>query len=175
MLKSKYLKSAMNGERIWRLLCWAMLSHSVVFDSFQPHGLWPVKLLCPWGFSRKNTGLGCHALLQGIFPTQGSNSGLLHFRQILYNLNHPGSPRMLEWVAYPFSRGSSWPRNWTGVSCIAGEGNGNQLQCSCLENPRDGGARWAAVYGVAQSQTRLKRLSSSSSSTFKKDANWRKY
>ena len=44
-----------------------------------------------------------------------------------------------------------------------GEGNGNPLQCSCLENPRDGGAWWAAIYGVAQSQTRLKRLSSSSS------------
>ena len=44
-----------------------------------------------------------------------------------------------------------------------GEGNGNPLQCSCLENPRDGGAWWAAVYGVAQSWTRLKRLSSSSS------------
>ena len=42
-----------------------------------------------------------------------------------------------------------------------GEGNGNPLQCSCLENPRDGGAWWAAVSGVAQSQTRLKRLSSS--------------
>ena len=49
------------------------------------------------------------------------------------------------------------------LSCI-GEGNGNPLQCSCLENPRDGEARWAAVYGVAQSRTRLKRLSSSSSS-----------
>ena len=49
--------------------------------------------------------------------------------------------------------------------CI-GEGNGNPLQCSCLENPRDGGAWWAAVYGVAQSWTRLKRVSSSSSSTF---------
>ena len=47
------------------------------------------------------------------------------------------------------------------LSCI-GEGNGNPLQCSCLENPRDGGAWWAAVYGVAQSQTRLKRFSSSS-------------
>ena len=49
------------------------------------------------------------------------------------------------------------------LSCI-GEGNGNPLQCSCLENPRDGGAWWAAVYGVAQSRTQLKRLSSSSSS-----------
>ena len=49
------------------------------------------------------------------------------------------------------------------LSCI-GEGNGNPLQCSCLENPRDGGAWWAAVYGVAESRTRLKLLSSSSSS-----------
>ena len=49
------------------------------------------------------------------------------------------------------------------LSCI-GEGNGNPLQCSCLENPRDGGTWWAAIFGVAQSQTRLKRLSSSSSS-----------
>ena len=50
------------------------------------------------------------------------------------------------------------------LSCI-GEGNGNPLQCSCLENPRDRGAWWAAVHGVAQSQTRLKRLSSSNSSS----------
>ena len=52
------------------------------------------------------------------------------------------------------------------LSCI-GEGNGNPLQCSCLENPRDCGAWWAAVYGVAQSQTRLKRLSNSSNSLFR--------
>ena len=52
----------------------------------------------------------------------------------------------------------------TSLSCI-GEGNGNPLQCSCPENPRGGGAWWAAVYGAAQSQTRLKRLSSSSSSS----------
>ena len=50
------------------------------------------------------------------------------------------------------------------LSCV-GEGNGNPLQCSCLENPSDGGAWWAAVYGAAQSRTRLKRLSSSSSSS----------
>ena len=54
------------------------------------------------------------------------------------------------------------------LSCI-GEGNGNSLQSSCLENPRDGEAWWAAVYGVAQSRTRLKRLSSSSSSVTDKD------
>ena len=63
----------------------------------------------------KNTGVGCHALHQGIFPTHGLNPGLPHYKQILYCLSHQGSPRILEWVAYPFSRGSSWPRNWTGL------------------------------------------------------------
>ena len=50
----------------------------------------------------KNTKVGCHALLQGIFPTQGLNPGLPHCRQILYHLSHQGSTRILEWVAYPF-------------------------------------------------------------------------
>ena len=50
------------------------------------------------------------------------------------------------------------------LTCVLGEGNGTPLQYSCLENPRDGGAWWAAIYGVAQSRKRLKRLSSSSSS-----------
>ena len=59
----------------------------------------------------KNTGVGCHDLLQGIFPTQGSNPGLPNFRQFLYQLSHKGSPRILEWVAYPFSREYSQPRN----------------------------------------------------------------
>ena len=57
---------------------------------------------------------------RGIFPTQGSNTGLPHCRQILYQLSHKGSPRILEWIAYPFPSRSSWPRNWTGVSFIAG-------------------------------------------------------
>ena len=52
----------------------------------------------------KNTRVGCHALLQGIFPTQGLNPGLTHCRQILHHLSHQRSPRILEWVAYPFSR-----------------------------------------------------------------------
>ena len=66
----------------------------------------------------KNTGVDCHTLLQGIFPTQGSNPGLPHCRQILYRLSHHGSPRILEWVAYPFSRGSSQPRNWIGSPAL---------------------------------------------------------
>ena len=66
------------------------------------------------------------------------------------------------------NRRGGWRRQWSdfyfhfSLSCV-GEGNGNPLRCSCLENPRDRGAWWAAIYGVAQSQTRLKRLSSSSS------------
>ena len=68
----------------------------------------------------KNTGVGCHVLLQGIIPTQGLNPGLRHCRQILYCLSHQGIPRVLEWVAYPFSSGSSLSRNQTRVSCIAG-------------------------------------------------------
>ena len=60
------------------------------------------------------------SLLQGIFPSQGSNPGLPHYRQILYQLSHKGSPRILEWVAYAFSSRSSWLRNWTGFSCFAG-------------------------------------------------------
>ena len=66
------------------------------------------------------------------------------------------SVSMTERLHFPFS-----------LSCI-GEGNGNPLQCSCLENPRDRGPWWAAIYGVTQSRTRLKRLSSSSSSSSRK-------
>ena len=68
----------------------------------------------------RNTGVGSFSLLQGIFPAQRLNLGLPPCTQILYQLSHKGSPRILEWVAYPFSRGSSQPRNWTGVSSIAG-------------------------------------------------------
>ena len=60
------------------------------------------------------------SLLHGIFPTQGSNPGLPHCGWILYQLSYRGSPRILEWVICTFSSGSSWPRNQTGISCIAG-------------------------------------------------------
>ena len=67
------------------------VSRSVVPDSLRPHGLQSTRLLCPWDFPDKDTGVGCHFLLQGIFPTQGSNPGLLHCRQILYRLSYKGS------------------------------------------------------------------------------------
>ena len=88
---------------------------SVLSDSLQPH-----RLYSPWNSPGQNSGVGSLFLLQGIFPTQGLNPGLPHGRRILYQLSHKGSPRTLEWVAYPFFRGYSWTRNRTGVSCIAG-------------------------------------------------------
>ena len=75
------------------------------------HGILQARIL-GWMDSR--------SLLQGIFPTQGSNPGLPYCRQILYQLSHKGSPRILEWVACPFSRRSSQPRDQTQVSHIAG-------------------------------------------------------
>ena len=57
-------------------------------DSLWPHGLQPTRLLCSWDFPGKGTGVGCHFLLQGIFPTQGLNPGLLNCRQILYQLSY---------------------------------------------------------------------------------------
>ena len=90
-------------------------SRSVMSNYLQPH-----ELYSPWNSPGQNTGEGSLSLLQGMFPTQGLNPGLLHCRQVLYQLNHKGSSRILEWVAYPFSRGSSQPRNRTRVSCIAG-------------------------------------------------------
>ena len=95
---------------------------SVGSDSLQPHGLYS-----PWNFPGQNAWVDSLSLLQGIFPTQGSNPGLLHCRWILYPLSHQGSPRILEWVAYPFSRESSKPRNQTGASCIAGRFFTNEL------------------------------------------------
>ena len=93
---------------------WESESHSVMSNSLQPNGFYT-----SWNFPSQNTGVGKLSLLQ-IFPTQGSNPGLLHCKQILYQLCYKGSPRILEWVAYPFSRGSSPPRNRTRVSCIEG-------------------------------------------------------
>ena len=161
-------------------------------------------------FPGKNTGVGCHALLQEIFPTKEWNPqllGLLHCKAGSLPLVPPGKPLMQctyikisqsgtircayiyvssEKAMAPDSSTLAWKihgrRSLLGcspwgreesdtteqlhfhfsLSCI-GEENGNPLQCSCLENPRDGGAWWAAVFGVAQSRTRLKRLSSNSS------------
>ena len=80
----------------------------------------PLTVYSPCNPPGQNNGVGSLSLLQEIFPTQRSNLGLPHCRWILYQLSHKGSPRILGRGAYPFSGGSSWPRNQTGVSCIAG-------------------------------------------------------
>ena len=71
----------------------------------------PMDYTSPWNSPGQNTGVGSLSLLQGIFLTQGSNPGLPHRRQVLYQLSHRGNPTILERVAYSFSSGSSRPRN----------------------------------------------------------------
>ena len=73
-------------------VCVCVSEYSVVSDSLQPHGLKPVSLLCPWDFPSKNAGVGCHALLQGIFPAQGVNLHLLHWQAAASPRSHLGSP-----------------------------------------------------------------------------------
>ena len=68
------------------------VSRPVMSDSLWPHGLQPTRLLCAWNSSSKNTAVGSHFLLLGIFPTQGSNPSLLYCRQILDHLSQQGSP-----------------------------------------------------------------------------------
>ena len=79
-------------------------SRSVVSDSLWPHGLYS-----PWTSRGQDNGVGSLSLLHGIFPTQRSTPDLPHCRWILHQLSHKGSPRILKWVSYPFSRRSAWP------------------------------------------------------------------
>ena len=99
-----------HGSLLQTEFCLLQTYMKVVFNSLCPHGLYS-----PWNSPGQNTGVGSFSLLEGIVPTQGSNPGLLHYRWILYQLSHKRSPRILEWVAYPFSSRSSRPRNWTWV------------------------------------------------------------
>ena len=85
-----------------------VLSCTVMSESLWPHGL--------WNSPGQNTRVGSLSLLQRIFPTQGSNPGLPHCRRILSQLSHKGSPRILKWVAYPFSSRSS-QINWGLLHC----------------------------------------------------------
>ena len=110
-----------------------------------------------WGISQLNSFACRYTIFQRRqwHPTPVLLPGKSHGRRSLVGCNPWGREESdtAERLHFHFS-----------LSCI-GEGNGNPLQCSCLENPRDGGASWAAIYGVAQSRTQLKRLSSSSSSS----------
>ena len=148
---------------------------------------WTVAYQAPpsMGFSRQECWSGLPFPSSGIFPTQESNLGLPHCRQMLYRRSHHSNSQILclhsnsshslrpnlhpicalqSWNSHNASNliTTEWLHFHFSLSCI-GEGNGILLQCSCLENPRDRGAWWAAVHGVAQSRTWLKWLSSSSS------------
>ena len=112
LLKLMFIESVMPSNHL-------ILSCSLLL--VRTYRLWKVKVkvarscptLCnpmdysPWNSPGQNTGMGSFSLLRGIFPTQGSNPGLPHCRRTLYQLSYKGSPRILEWVSYPFSRGSS--------------------------------------------------------------------
>ena len=97
-----------------------MLSHSVMFDFLQLHGLQPARLLCPWGFSMQEYWSGLPCPPPGEFPNPGIEPRSFTLWADSLPSEPPGKPRILEWVAYPFSRGTSQPRNQTRVSCIAG-------------------------------------------------------
>ena len=92
---------------------WKWKSQSYSLTLCKPH-----ELYSPWNSPAQNTGVESLSLTPGHLPKPGLNPGLPHCRWIFNQLSHKGSPRILEWVAYPFSSGSSQPRNLTGVSCI---------------------------------------------------------
>ena len=86
-----------NNNKKWQLIWkhtspkktfFVCVNRSVMSNSLRPHGLYPTRLLCPWNSPGKNTAVGCHSLLQGIFLTQGLNLGLQNCRQILYHMCH---------------------------------------------------------------------------------------
>ena len=97
---------------VWLYMLCAVLSG---FSCVTPWTL-PTRLLCPWDFPGKNTGVDCHAILQGIFPTQGSKPGLLHCRQILYHLSHQGSPRFH--ILMPFTYCFQYLKYYISLVCL---------------------------------------------------------
>ena len=135
-------------------------------DSVRSHRRQPTRLPCPWDSPGKNSGVGCCFLLQCMkVKSESEVAQSCPTVSDPMDCSLPGSSihrifqaRVLEWAAIAFSHCIVHGVAKSPLSCI-GEGNGNPLQCSC----RDRGACWAAVYGVAQSRTQLKQLSSSSS------------
>ena len=123
-------------------------------DSLWPHGLYPNRILRPWDFPGKNTGAGCHFLLQGIFLTQGSNLGFLHCRQLLYHLSHQGSPSSQR---YGFSSSHVWmweldhkenwaPKNWCFWTVVLEKTLESPVDCKEIQpvNPK-GNQTWIFI------------------------------
>ena len=130
MLSSSWLSKPMDFTDSYRLLsnsggptarCCAVLSRSILSDSLRPHGLQPTRLLCAWPFPRQERWSGLPCPPPGDLPNPGIEARSTALQEDSLPTEPPGSPRILEWVAYPFSSGSLQPRNGAGVSCIAGE------------------------------------------------------
>ena len=118
----------------WLNAC--LLNCSVVSNSLWPHGLQAARLLCPWDFPGKNSGVSCHFLRQGILPTQGVNPRLLHCRFILCHW----ATKAAQFIRCLAPKMVSFSKAIPSAYTVPGEGNGTPLQHSCLENPMDGGA-----------------------------------
>ena len=134
-----------------------MISPSVTSDSLQPFGLYPVRLLSLWDSPSKTIGVGCHALLQGIFLDPGPGmeplSPVAPALQVDSLPAEPlGKPHVTSSALHMVN--SSTLLSYKNFLSYV-EGNGTPLQYSCLENSMDGGAWWAVVHGVAKSRTRL--------------------
>ena len=136
-------------------------------DSSRPHGLQPTRLLHPWDFPGKSMGVGFRCLLHSL-STMTPYIIIIVCSTLRRRRQWHPTPELLPGKSHGWRSlvgCSPWGREESdtterlrfhfSLSCT-GEGNGNPLQCSCPENPRDGGAWWAAVYGVTQSRTRLK-------------------
>ena len=131
---SPYLFLYIYTHKLLLYLC-EKVSHSVVSDSVTS-GTAVLQLLCPWGFPGKSTGVGCHVLLQGIFPTQGLNPDLLHCRQILYCLSHIyiytngiylGTTIFQEAVSFTFCLEGKWTLQTSSPHCSLSDPKGDKL------------------------------------------------
>ena len=108
---------------------------SVLSDCLRPHRLWPARLRCPWDSPGKNTGVGCHFLLQGLFPTQVSNPSLPHCRQTLYCLSHQGSPGEYDTAFNQRSEGCRLEKRFE--KCVHRGGPGDFLRSGSEKEGRD--------------------------------------
>ena len=159
--KSQILEKMMLCHSWWSCCInfFLSVSRSVVSGSLWPHGLLPARLFYPWHSPGKDTGVGCHFLCQVIFPTQGSNPGLLHCRRTPSPSDPPGKDTSYHLGHFYCAAGSAGkesachardPGSIPGLGRRSGEGRGYPLQYSGLENSMD-----CIVYGVTKSQTRV--------------------
>ena len=121
------------------------VSRSIIPGSLWSHGLQPMRLFCPWDFPGKDAGMGCHFLLQRIFPTQGSNPGLLHCRQILYRMSYKGSPIVMAFYSKPSQSISVWSRNKYSQSDYTINSELNDIRKQAVFCTRSAPHYWCAV------------------------------